>query len=739
MIQANSLKGIVPAAARCRGKAKAGICSVLKALPLCVLTVFLFTGAVDAASMSVAHVNVYSTSGSGTDNVPLDEKFVQSEPGKVGALTTTDLAANNSLLKGVSQVIMDNSKRLFKLGVSVSLNTTDDDPPEWPKDSTTVYHVDVDAHQYDRVKIATKSGTYNNATAYFRFQLVGGPFYKGSNDPPAQAWLGGQINFLQNGQKMLGIDEDTNESLKYFDGKISVLSLEVPLAKLSPTGTTVDIYFDIALQGYVTKYYITEAEADYFSSEPINSGLSYLGLLVYDVNKEYISDSEIKVTALSGFDYMNAKTWVFPEGSAGKYDGTVVEIDKGILDGSGTLQVKPFTMKSSKATTSLSSSAEYNAAEVSFKFSLNGTNFSGKGTLTEVGAVKFGKEQSSELRFTRRGKPDLILTLNLNQEGATSTYSFSGTLMEEVSGGKSWSISASHAVYTAAKNPVPPLQNVPASLVGKYTVLFMPNDQESVASTSTYPQGYGCGTLTVATSGTVSLAGKLADGTPVNCSGPLLEGLKWPFYASLYNKKGGIGGVAVFGDTPNVSDLAALDIIWTRPANYPRDITLFYPDGWPDGIKVDFIGSKYVVPDRTANQSVLPGLNPVNLVEGNAGFTFADANLAPTPFTKAVNIDAKNKITVVAPGVDKLAATITAGNGKIQGSFIHNTSLKRTSFSGVIFQKQETAAGYFLDPTEGGSVLLDPNSLSDLKTGVTSRDLACSSACLRVSHGFEPP
>ncbi|MEI6425014.1 MAG: hypothetical protein WCP55_22580, partial [Lentisphaerota bacterium] len=103
MIQAYSLKGVVPAAARCRGKVRAGICSVLKTFPLCVLTVFLFTGAVDAASMSVAHVNVYSTSGSGTDDAQLDEKFVQSEPGKVGALTTTDLAANNSLLKGVSQ------------------------------------------------------------------------------------------------------------------------------------------------------------------------------------------------------------------------------------------------------------------------------------------------------------------------------------------------------------------------------------------------------------------------------------------------------------------------------------------------------------------------------------------------------------------------------------------------------------------------------------------------------------
>jgi hypothetical protein len=706
MIQANSLKGVVPAATRCRGKAKAGGWSVLKAFPLCVLTVFLLTSGVCAASLSVAHVNVYSTSGSGTDNVPLDEK---SNKNKAGALATTDLVANNSDLKGAAQVIIDNAQHRFKIGVSAWLNTDKDEPPEWPKDPTTEYDVDVDAYQFDTVTVASKSGIYPNAKARFRFKMLGGPLWAiPGGDPSAKAWMQGHVSFQMNGEMILDAYGNTSEGLGYFDGSAHDLEFIAPIGELSPNGTSIKIVPSIALISYVTKYYTAHADADYLSTEVINSGLTFVDLYIFDAQGKTIDKSNLKATSLSGFDYLHEQAWYFPAGSAGTYDGTVVEIDKGILDGSGTLQVKPFTMKSSKATTSLSASAENNAAAVSFKFSLDGTTISGKGILTEVAAVKFGKEQSSELRFTRRGKPDLILTLNLNQEGATSTYSFSGTLMEEVSGGKSWSIGASHAIYTAAKNPEPPLQNVPAGLLGKYTVLFAPKDQESVASTSTYPQGYGCGTLTVASNGIVKLAGKLADGTPVNCSGPLLEGLKWPFYVSLYNKKGGIGGVAVFEDTPNVSDLAALDIIWTRAANYPRATSLFYPDGWPDGIKVDFIGSKYVVPDRTANQSVLPGLGLVDLVEGNAGFMFSDANLVPTPFTKAVNVDAKNKITVISPGTDKLTATITASSGKIQGSFIHNASLKKTSFSGVVFQKQEMAAGYFLDPTEGGSVLLIP-------------------------------
>ena len=87
----------------------------------CFLVFFLFiNGSYADLCVSVAHVNAYSTSGSGADNESLDEKFDQH---KVGALATTDLIANNSQLKGAAQVVMDNSKHLFKLGVSAWLDT----------------------------------------------------------------------------------------------------------------------------------------------------------------------------------------------------------------------------------------------------------------------------------------------------------------------------------------------------------------------------------------------------------------------------------------------------------------------------------------------------------------------------------------------------------------------------------------------------------------------------------------
>ena len=52
-------------------------------------------------------------------------------------------------------------------------------------------------------------------------------------------------------------------------------------------------------------------------------------------------------------------------------------------------------------------------------------------------------------------------------------------------------------------------------------------------------------------------------------------------------------------------------------------------------------------------------------------------------------------------------------------------------------RRQTTDEREVLEWKAEGSV--GARSLADLKTGVTAGDLACSSACLRVLHGFELP
>jgi hypothetical protein len=47
-------------------------------------------------------------------------------------------------------------------------------------------------------------------------------------------------------------------------------------------------------------------------------------------------------------------------------------------------------------------------------------------------------------------------------------------------------------------------------------------------------------------------------------------------------------------------------------------------------------------------------------------------------------------------------------NGVFSGSFIHPLNHARANFKGVIFQKQQSAFGYFTGPTECGSVTLTP-------------------------------
>lgn len=93
------------------------------------------------------------------------------------------------------------------------------------------------------------------------------------------------------------------------------------------------------------------------------------------------------------------------------------------------------------------------------------------------------------------------------------------------------------------------------------------------------------------------------------------------------------------------------------------------------------------------------------------------ANETLTPITaanivvalaKALNIDAKSKVTVVTPAADKLALKITARTGAIAGTFTHPVTGKKLKVTGVILQKQRLGAGFFPSGGESGSFTLAP-------------------------------
>ena len=146
-------------------------------------------------------------------------------------------------------------------------------------------------------------------------------------------------------------------------------------------------------------------------------------------------------------------------------------------------------------------------------------------------------------------------------------------------------------------------------------------------------------------------------------------------------------------------------MLWFKPAGlqgYP------YPKGWPLGIGVDFVGSKFVPTDP--NQSPLltqlgipPALTPTS---ANALLGLSDGGLADA-LNNQLSISPLNTVTVLGPppggiGAQGLSVTLWV-NGRFTGSFTHPHNGQTTGYQGVLLQKSKTGSGYFFGPPPTGT------------------------------------
>lgn len=333
---------------------------------------------------------------------------------------------------------------------------------------------------------------------------------------------------------------------------------------------------------------------------------------------------------------------------------------------------------------------------------LAGRKYAFKGKFDSTGTAHFGKSGVTDLVLKRkvsRGQLPLAdLALGLTLAPIDTSMEVLGTL--KIGDSAFADITANRDGYSAKTNPVV------APLLGNYTVLFPINvPPNGGLNANQYPQGHGFARVKVQKNGKASLVGELADGTKISCANSLSTGNDWPLFVSLHKAKGALSGPVHFDPQPT-TDMHATNLTWIRPASVlpPR-----YPAGWPDpGITVNLIGSAFVGPQRGIDASILPGLDPVD-VAGNATLTLSNGNLpVPGSIVVSANVDTRNRVTFVTPPADlKLKATI-ASSGLIKGSYVHPVSLKSTAFRGVIFQKQNRAAGYFLGPEESGDLAITP-------------------------------
>lgn len=315
-----------------------------------------------------------------------------------------------------------------------------------------------------------------------------------------------------------------------------------------------------------------------------------------------------------------------------------------------------------------------NVAPITLKLMNTGT-FSGKATIEGVAypiAGTFAADGTTPaINFARKPAPGTY-TLTLSLDVAGGTRQVTGTLTSNGLAGGDFA----STVLLDRSNYNTTTQLLPAGLAGNYTAIFLPGE-----NTVTVPQGDGYATVKITSSGGITAAGKLADGTAITHSSTLIGDAVWPVFISFY-KTGYIYGRVVFASIPGASDFSG-PMTWLKPATTGP----LYPGQF--FTKPTLLGSKYDVP--ATNQRALAFLNKVP----NAIFTASGASLQVDPLMRDITLDIKNKF-ITPVDAAKLKLTLTTPSGAISGSFVDGTATR--TLGGVIFQEQNIASGFFANP-----------------------------------------
>lgn len=271
-----------------------------------------------------------------------------------------------------------------------------------------------------------------------------------------------------------------------------------------------------------------------------------------------------------------------------------------------------------------------------------------------------------------------------------------------------------------------PAKTAPASLLdvqgrpAYYTLALSAKPQMPAKLFSSYPQGTGFGTFTLAAAGTMPITGILADGTKFTINTTLVSGDTCPLYIPLLTpggqtNGGSLMGTLVFDASQQDTDVRATDLQWFRPVvtESTNTATRIYTSGWPEGIVLDAFGARY---NKTLTIEQCLGLTSPHAISGNAKLTLEGGRLPAllsfTPFNIAANLALKIPVT------DKsYTLTFTQSTGLMKGSFTStwtSPAIIQPSFQGVLLQKGSRRGGYGnfhsnrlndLDP-ESGSVIL---------------------------------
>jgi hypothetical protein len=276
------------------------------------------------------------------------------------------------------------------------------------------------------------------------------------------------------------------------------------------------------------------------------------------------------------------------------------------------------------------------------------------GTFSAIGA--------SSNFIARIGLPSLTVSLQAN---SNDTEVITGVVSDGV-----WSseLTANRATFISTVNP--------CTKNGKYT-LIIPGAEESLAQ----PGGDSFSAVTVDAAGKVKIKGALADGTKLSQKIFLSKQNLWPLYVSLYAGNGSVLSWLTFTNLPG-TEIEGL-VSWIK---LPQAIAKFYPMGFTNVTGV--IASTYTLSNPALSFST-------------GQVSFATGNISEN-FTNEVMLGIDNKVVNLSS--NKLSLTITPANGFFKGSVIDPNSASPIPFNGVVLQKQNFGAGFFLGTNQSGRV-----------------------------------
>ena len=330
-----------------------------------------------------------------------------------------------------------------------------------------------------------------------------------------------------------------------------------------------------------------------------------------------------------------------------------------------------------------------------------------RGMFDAEGAARFGEGFETEILLSRVPLAGYVLSLRLDLDPAGERR-ISGELRRQTREG-SVVLSSVEANRHGFDGRTPETTAVAA----RYSWAMPAQLQTNGLEVTSYPQGDGVGFTWVSSRGEVRLVGVLADGARITASSDLDKDSKCPLFLSLEGGAGSLNGWLKVDATRPDTDLAGEGLRWFKPVNVQARR---YPFGWPEGLDLKLIGTRFVVVE---GESVVPDLSDVS--DSNAVLSFSQAGLTEE-LKKELRISAKNGVSKQPASDSSYALKLSAGRGQFEGWFLHPNH-GRANFTGVILQKggNRRGFGHFLTERSRGGGGVGASGSVVLKTKFNPR------------------